>query len=337
MDPAQKSSTDRKEDHILLAFKSATSIDSLDMRFEYDPVHGVHPVEGERWPSLFSEIPLDYPVWISSMTGGTGRAASINQNLARLCGDYKLGMGLGSCRKLIDEPSSRSDFEVRKYLGNQPLFANLGIAQIEQWIGDGKTHLISEVVKITEATGLVIHLNPLQEAMQTEGDRFRQSPLKSIEMILDLFDFPIIVKEVGQGMGRKSMDALLRLPLEAIELGAFGGTNFAILELLRDDPEKLERFKALAQVGHKASEMVLGVNHFMAVHSAQTRNLILSGGISHFLDAYYLLRLSQMPSIYGMASAFLKHAVISYESLQEFFEDQMKGLLLSRAFLSIKS
>jgi len=337
MEQEQKSAVDRKQDHILLAFDSATGIQTLDTRFEYDPVHAVHPKEGQLWPAQMAGNSLNYPVWISSMTGGTARAAAINQNLALLCGEYKLGMGLGSCRKIIDQPEFLPDFQVRKWLGDQALFANLGLAQIEQWILSGKIHLIGEIIKKTEANGLIIHLNPLQEFMQAEGDRFQKPPLESIKKVLDEFDFPLIVKEVGQGMGAKSMEALLNLPLEAIEFGAYGGTNFALLELMRDQPEKMERFKPLAHIGHTAEEMVKMVNDYKSKYSVHCKNLIISGGVQHFLDAYYLMELSQMPSVIGMASAFLKHAMVSYESLQSFFIDQMKGLMLSKAILTLKS
>jgi isopentenyl-diphosphate delta-isomerase len=83
--------------------------------------------------------------------------------------------------------------------------------------------------------------------------------------------------------------------------------------------------------------MVKIVNEYKSSHSVSCKNLIISGGVQHFLDAYYLMELSQMPSVIGMASAFLKPAMVSYESLQSFFEDQMKGLMLSKAILTIKS
>jgi len=330
-------SPDRKEDHISLAFRSATGAGMLDDRFEYDPVNSVHPDPDSKWPVPIAGKQLDYPFWVSSMTGGTARAGQINRNLARLCGEYKLGMGLGSCRKLVEDASYRADFSVREWMGDQPLFANLGVAQIEEWLSGGKSGHIREIMNITQADGLIVHINPLQELMQPEGDRVHVKPLETIHRLLDTFDFHIIAKEVGQGMGLTALQSLMALPLEAIEFGAFGGTNFSLLELLRDDPEKRERMMPLAKIGHTAEQMVRMVNRISASETEiQTRTFIISGGVSDFMEAYYLMSLLRMPSACGMASAFLKHALISYESLQSFMEDQIQGLMIARSYLSLK-
>ncbi|HMW40060.1 MAG: isopentenyl-diphosphate delta-isomerase [Saprospiraceae bacterium] len=327
----------RKEDHISLALQSGTPAAGLDRRFDYDPVHGIHPREDARWPVGFAGFALDYPVWISSMTGGAVRAGDINSRLAQLCGKYKLGMGLGSCRKIIEDPACAGDFQVRKYMGAQPLFANLGIAQCAQWLQEGRDDHIKTIMDVCEADGLIIHLNPLQEYMQPEGDRFRQSPLVTLLHLREKFSFPMIVKEVGQGISRRGLEALMKLDLAAIEFGAFGGTNFALLELLRDDEQKLAAFEPMARVGHSAEEMVHYTNAIIAEDQALScRNIIISGGVSHFLDAYYLLSLSRANALYGMASAWLKHAIHSYEELDHFFTQQMQGLMLAKAFLRIR-
>lgn len=337
MESNPNQASDRKEDHISLAFRSATAAAMLDDRFDYDPVHGTHPAPGGIWPFEIAGRRMDFPFWVSSMTGGTARAGQINRFLARLCGEYKLGMGLGSCRKLLEDATYRADFSVREWMGDQPLFANLGVAQIEEWLSSGQSSKIREIMKITAADGLIVHINPLQELMQPEGDRVSTRPLDTIRRLLDGFDHPIIVKEVGQGMGPASLSALMALPLEAIEFGAFGGTNFSLLELLRDDPEKRERMMPLARIGHTAEQMVRIVNRIsdsgMEVH---TRKFIISGGVSDFMEAYYLMSLLQLPSASGMASVFLKHALISYESLQSFLEDQIRGLMIARSYLTIK-
>ncbi|MBK9719105.1 MAG: type 2 isopentenyl-diphosphate Delta-isomerase [Saprospiraceae bacterium] len=338
MDLHKSINIDRKEDHISLSLQSRLGLSALDSRFEYDPVNAVHPDKNELWKATLGLQEMNYPVWISSMTGGTGKAKSINANLAQLCAEFKLGMGLGSCRKLIDEPECRSDFQVRSLIGSQPLYANLGIAQIEQWLSQGKAQNITDILSIVEADGLIIHINPMQEWMQAEGDRFNRPPIDTIKDVLNRFDVPIIVKEVGQGMGYKALLSLMSLPLAAIELAAFGGTNFALLELLRGDEARKERFTPLANIGHSAEEMIHYTNQIVATQTnIQCHKLIISGGVSHFLDAYYLMSKSNIPALYGMASAFLKHALISYESLQQFMIDQIDGLMLSKAFLSIKA
>ncbi|MEO6759309.1 MAG: isopentenyl-diphosphate delta-isomerase, partial [Saprospiraceae bacterium] len=188
------------------------------------------------------------------------------------------------------------------------------------------------------ADGLIVHVNPLQEAMQPEGDVFKIPPLETIQKLLQIFDFKIIVKEVGQGFGPESLRALLQLPLAAIEFAAAGGTNFAKLELLRSDPQVQLTFEKISTVGHSAVEMTEWVNTLKDELGDQcrTQGLIISGGIRDFLDGYYLLKKATLPAVYGQASGFLQHARGDYSELQAFVQSQIKGLELAEAFLRVK-
>jgi isopentenyl-diphosphate delta-isomerase len=102
--------TQRKKDHIELTQKSKTSTDTVDTRFDYEPLFFTHPEPHEIWPSTFLGFDLNYPIWVSSMTGGIERSQIINENLAKLCGEFKLGMGLGSCRQLLASSESSKIF-----------------------------------------------------------------------------------------------------------------------------------------------------------------------------------------------------------------------------------
>jgi isopentenyl-diphosphate delta-isomerase len=231
-----------------------------------------------------------------------------------------------------------ADFDVRDTIGDMPLFANLGIAQIEDLIDQGETARIGELLKKLQANGLIVHVNPLQEAMQPEGDVFRRSPLATIEYLLERYDFQIIVKEVGQGFGPESLRALLQLPLAAIEFAAAGGTNFAKLELLRSDPYKQELFEKMTTVGHSAPEMLGFVNALVAELGprCQVGHLIISGGVSDFLDGFYLVKKSVLPAVFGQASAFLKFSQNDYDTLREHVAAQLRGLELAEAFLQVR-
>jgi isopentenyl-diphosphate delta-isomerase len=188
-----------------------------------------------------------------------------------------------------------------------------------------------------QADGLIIHVNPLQEWLQPEGDRFKKSPIETISAYLDKVDRPTIVKEVGQGMGQESLKALLQMPLAAIDFAANGGTNFAKLELERSDAMRREIYSQLALVGHSAENMVEMVNKFQYLsNKIKCPEIIISGGVQTFLDGYYLINKCKMPSIYGQASAFLKHARGSYDELTEYVNAQVQGLELAKAFLKIK-
>jgi isopentenyl-diphosphate delta-isomerase len=208
---------------------------------------------------------------------------------------------------------------------------------VEEFLNSGQVDRIQQLIQKLRADGLVIHVNPLQEFCQPEGDRFGKAAIDTITELLEIADYPIIVKEVGQGMGPQSLRSLLKLPLEAIEFAAFGGTNFALVELLRSDEAPKEFFQPLAYVGHSAEDMLNSVNHLVdSEKDIKCRQLIISGGISSFLDGYYLIKKSTLPAIYGQASAFLRHARGEYDELQAYIKYQVEGLRLAEAYLRIR-
>jgi isopentenyl-diphosphate Delta-isomerase len=331
----QEQTSKRKSDHIDLALRS--QLQTVDSRFMYEPLLGKHPVKKSS-PFEFLGKKMSTPIWASSMTGGAEHAGDINRNLARVSGKYGLGMGLGSCRIILQDNTHLSDFTMRKLLGDDvPFFANLGIAQIEEIVSNGQINLIHELIDKTETDGLIIHVNPIQEWLQPEGDVLTTSSIETISSLIDSFDKPLIVKEVGQGMGIGSLRALMELPLAAIDFGAFGGTNFSLLELLRGQEINREAYSSLANIGHTAEEMV-GFCNLLYKENAEFRSteVIISGGVSNFLDGYYLMNKLNSKSVYGQASALLKPAAQGYDFLDQFVETQIRGLELAKEFLRIK-
>jgi len=328
-------STDRKLEHIKLALDSQTRPAEQDIRFNYEPMLAAHPENLDLSISFLGKT-MRTPIWVSSMTGGTGIARTINANIARACREFGMGMGLGSCRKILFEKTHWADFNFRDEIGDQPFWANLGIAQVEELIASKNTQAIVDLVGELRADGLIVHVNPLQEWFQPEGNRLKQSPLQTIQELLEQIQIKVIVKEVGQGFGPESLQQLLALPLEAIEFGAFGGTNFSKLEMLRNDQEKLEASLPFAFIGQSAYQMVDSVNQILKENpNPVCRQLIISGGIQNALDGYYLTSKSQLPAVFGMASAVLKHASESYESLALFLKNQIQVLNLANAYLKI--
>lgn len=327
----------RKKDHIELALKS--QISQTDSRFFYEPLLSAHPNSADWGGLAFLGKQLKNPMWVSSMTGGTQMAGKINGNLARACREFGMGMGLGSCRSLLYSDDTLPDFDVRKHIGTEnPLFANLGIGQLEDLIVQNKLHLINDLIAKLQADGLIIHVNPLQEWLQPEGDRFKYSPLETIMTVLEKTGLKIIVKEVGQGFGIESLRALLQLEIEAVDFAAAGGTNFAKLELLRNQGIRKEVFEAFAFVGHGAEDMVNMTNQLLEElgEKVKCRQVIISGGIKDFLDGYYLIQKSKIPAVYGQASGFLTHAMGDYESLREYVSAQIQGLVMARAMLRVR-
>ena len=330
-------SSSRKEDHIDLAFKSETSVMIKDSRFNYEPLFKTID-EVDLTPSIdVCGKTINYPIWISSMTGGTQKASIINQNLARLCGEFKLSMGLGSCRQLLYDDKRLEDFKVRTLMPDSPLLVNLGVAQIEELIVNKQIDKIETLIHKLKADGLIIHVNPLQEWLQPEGDKFRQTIISTIEAIIEKANYPIIVKEVGQGFGPKSLKHLSQLPLEALDLAGFGGTNFSKLELLRANELSNACNESVYLQGHTCQEMITWLNSYIAENNGELscRYIILSGGIKNYMDGYYLKEKLNYPSIYAQASGFLAYAT-NYEELKQYLALQIEGLKMANAYFTVK-
>lgn len=330
--------SNRKDDHISLANKSRITTSEADNRFYYEPMLSAHPIKAASlFPFLGKE--MKFPIWVSSMTGGADKAKFINRNLATICKEFGFGMGLGSCRVLLDNQDRWDDFNLRDIIGNTvPFYANLGIAQLEELIEHKRVNEINTLVNSLKCDGIIIHINPLQEAIQPGGDRFKNAPIDTLKSFLKQTKLRVIVKEVGQGFGPKSLLELLKLPLEAIEFGALGGTNFANLEMNRRTDAGLEHFISLAKCGHTASEMVQFANNILKKHSKEIKchQLIISGGITNSVDGYYLTKLSEIPAIFGMGSGFLKSASIGVDELRSYCENLIWSYQLAQNYLEIK-
>ncbi len=333
MDPTASS---RKLDHIKLAFESSIEKSKIDRRFRYEPFLSPLPANVNGCPRIFGSKEMKYPIWVSSMTGGTALANKINKSLAAMCGKYGLGMGLGSCRQLLHSDEYLQDFMVRDLMPGQPLFANLGIAQVDELIAEDALDKIDKLLSKLSADGLIIHVNPLQEWLQPEGDKIHKAPIDTIKTLLHKVDYPIIVKEVGQGFGKESMEALLSLPLEAVDFASNGGTNFSKIELFRSDPIKQEVYEQISNLGHDAYTMLEWSNDLIESGSkVKAKQLIISGGIKNFLDGYYFVESSKLQATYGMASGFLKYALESDEELDQFVQLQLEGYDMAQAMLRI--
>ncbi len=326
----------RKQSHLDLAFESQNN--GIDGRFYYEPMLSGHPDSSEKMNFKLGNKEMDFPIWISSMTGGTSSAGPINKMLAKTANKFGFGMGLGSCRIILEDNTYFEDFNLRPILGDKvPFFANVGIAQIERLLKINQGKRLTELVEKLSADGLIVHVNPLQEWLQPEGDLIEQSPIETINQLLNEFDKPILVKEVGQGFGPESMRELLKLPILGLDFAANGGTNFSKLELIRN--EKLrDHYADVVNIGHSATEMISFLNEAVKEVGNQRKceNIIISGGMKNFLDGYYHIQKSDLPAIYGQAAPFLKYANESQEALDEFASNQTKGLLMANRLLKVK-
>ena len=153
---------------------------------------------------------------------------------------------------------------------------------------------------------------------------------------MEKIDFQLIVKEVGQGFGPRSIRRLMQLPLTAIEFGAFGGTNFSKVEIQRNTIIQQELHQPFVNIGVTAEEMVNLINELVSNGDKFACNqLIISGGIHNYLDGYYLTQKSLLPAIYAQASAFLKYSQGDYFELQQFVSAQIEGFRMAKSYLTL--
>lgn len=323
----------RKTDHIALAAQSIPASKDPDSRFLYEPMLSAHPTAPN--PIDFFGKAMSIPLWMSSMTGGSVEAGKINRMLAEACAEFNLGMGLGSCRILLEGNDHIEDFDMRPILGaERPMFANIGISQLEQILGQKRSDMIHElVVNRLDADGLFIHVNPTQEWFQPEGDRLKRPAIEVIQEFAEEVksQYKLMVKEVGQGIGPKSLEQLCNLPIDGIEFGAYGGTNFATIEMMRRTSETTQALSPLASIGHSAEEMLQTMNDLY--EKAPNLRLIVSGGINNFLDGYYFVSKSKFHTLYGMANVLLNHALTSQKSLFDFVKAEIDGYMYAQRFL----
>lgn len=334
--PIAQETASRKDSHLELALQS--QVGEIDNRFYYEPMLAAHPKKEDEWNVQIGKKTMRYPIWISSMTGGTTKTNEINKRLAIAAKKFGLGMGTGSSRIALESDEKAKDFDLRPFLGNDvPYYLNFGIAQIEKAIEEKSLDKIHQLLEKVHADGIIIHVNPLQEWMQPEGDTIQYAPIETIQKFIAETKLQPIVKEVGQGFGPESLKALLQLPLTAIEFAANGGTNFSKLELLRNKL-KSEYMMPFVPIGHSAEEMVELANRAKAELGTkiQCPTVIISGGIKTFLDGYYCIQKSEISAMYGQASELLIRAQISQEALNQYIEFQIEGLLLAKSFLSVK-
>ncbi len=288
----------RKGEHLQLADQFRGMETGPCPHFDYEPLLSALPDKGQiyRRPMAFLGKRVCAPLWVSSMTGGTTEAREINRRLAQVCAEFGLGMGLGSCRIALEAMESKTpaeilkDFDLRPIVGDEwPLMGNIGIAQVERLLAQKKHHQLDQLVERLKLDGLFVHINPLQEWFQPEGDPITRPPIETLQELLEGVSFPVAIKEVGQGMGPASLKAALQLPLAAIEFAAFGGSNFTLLEMHRSGDTNLS---PLGQVGHSAEDMVSQTNALCAElgSRAQCSEFIISGGVSSFLHGWSLIQ-----------------------------------------------
>jgi isopentenyl-diphosphate Delta-isomerase len=255
------------------------------------------------------------PLLISSMTGGTEQARIINQRLAKAAQRFGLAMGVGSQRVAVENPELTATFSVREYAPDALLFANLGAVQLNYSYGVSQCQ---KAVDALAADALILHLNPLQEAVQSEGDVNFKGLFAKIEQLVRVLPVPVVAKEVGNGISAAMAQRLLDIGVAAIDVAGAGGTSWARVESERaKDPKQRRLGNTFADWGIPTAQCITSIRA-LENPAAKAVPLIASGGLRNGLEASKALALGA--DLAGMALPFLQAASESEAALAELCE-----------------
>lgn len=262
---------------------------------------------------------LNAPLLIGSMTGGASRAAEINRHLAEAAQVLGLAMGVGSQRVALESDiNSGLTRELRQYAPDIVLLANLGAAQIASPAGQDYAR---RAVDMIDADALIIHLNPLQEALQRNGDRDWRGVLKAIERTAKALPVPVIIKEVGAGLSVPVARQLIQAGVAILDVAGAGGTSWAAVEGERaKTPHDRAVAMAFSDWGIPTAQALYALHK--ALPQAQ---LIASGGIADGIDVAKALRLGA--SVVSQAAGVLESATSCAEAVAAHFQiiiDQLR-------------
>ena len=295
----------RKADHIALALQQkhqAQQRSGFDqLCFEPNPLPQMD-LKDVALNGHFLDQAVSAPLLIGAMTGGCENGELINQHLAEAAQACNIPMALGSQRAALEQGL---DQNIRRWAPSAILLSNVGGTQLQQH----GLELAQRAVESVHANALIIHLNPLQELIQPNGDRDWNLVLEAIANCISRLEVPIIVKEVGSGIGPSSAKKLMDAGVQWIEVAGRGGTNWASIELDRNSSEREREIAApFINWGMDTIDLLPAVHH-----ACPALKLIGSGGVRHGLDIARCIRLGA--TMTALAQPFLAPALESTEAV----------------------
>jgi isopentenyl-diphosphate Delta-isomerase len=299
----------RKKDHVDLVLEEDAQYDKSAGFERVDPVHNALPeisLESVDLSTKFLGKKIRYPMLMTGMTGGYNDAEKLNKFLAGAAQRYGIAFGVGSQRAMIEKPELARTYKVRDVAPDIPLLANIGAFQLKRY----PMEKIESLVSAIEADALAIHLNPLQEVIQPEGDTDFSGILAAITKTCDKLSVPIMVKETGTGI---SQDVALRLKeagVEWIDVSGAGGLSWSKVEYLRSG-----RVPGFENWGIPTVECIMQCRGILP--------MVASGGIRNGIDGAKSIALGA--DMCGAAYPFIK--ALGQKKLDaciETFQQQMK-------------
>jgi len=303
---------DRKVQHISII----NDDQETDRRkFYFDEIRLIHralpeiSLDDVDTTTTFLGKKLSFPLLISCMTGGTHEMVrKINRNLAKAAEAEQVAMGVGSQRVMFTNPKACSSFQLRTFAPRTVLLGNLGAVQLNEGFGIKQAR---EAVEVLEADALVFHLNPLQEAVQPEGDTNFSGLAKKIGAIGGQLSCPVIVKEVGAGISGTDVELLMKQGVKIIDVAGSGGTSWSRIEHHRQDEESDDTLGILFQDwGIPTPEALMEMKPYR-----RKIKVIASGGIRSGIDMAKGVVMGA--TLCGLASPFLKPAMVSADEVRK--------------------
>ena len=328
------STSQRKSDHIKIVLeenvKSALTNGFEKFQFEHNalPELDLNQVD---LTTTFLNHSVKVPLLISSMTGGNEETGRINRTLAVMAQQAGMAMGVGSQRAGLEDPQRMESFKVRQFAPDILLFANVGAVQLNYGYSASDCQ---RAVDAIQADALFLHLNPLQEALQPEGNVDFSGLLKKIELVCKGLNVPVLVKEVGWGISADVARHLASAGVAAIDVAGAGGTSWSQVEKFRIQ-EQMRRKVAgdFVEWGISTADCLTSVRQALP-----NLPLIASGGLVSGMDAVKAIALGA--SLVGMAGRFLKAAAESEDRLMSLVDEitfQMRICMFSAGAKDIEA
>jgi isopentenyl-diphosphate delta-isomerase len=282
----------RKKDHVELVLRSGAQ-SARSAGFErLDFIHNALPeisLDKVDLSIRFLGKRMKYPMMITAITGGYNDSEAINKNLAQAADNYGIAFSVGSQRAMMENPPITRTYRVRDVAPHIPLLANIGAYQLKKY----SAHQVDSLVSSIEADALTVHLNPLQEVIQSGGDTDYSGVLAAIAKTCERLSVPVIVKETGAGM---SQDVALKLKsagVKWLDVAGSGGTSWSTVEYLRSGSDAVPGFE---NWGIPTVESILQCRGVLP--------MIASGGIRNGIDGAKAITLGA--DLCGAAYPFLK-------------------------------
>lgn len=309
----------RKIDHLKIATSDKSQVGNAGFG-NYQFIHNALPEINFNkidTSTIFLGKKVDLPLFISCMTGGIVEGKKLNKNLAKAAQKFNIAIGIGSQRVAIENPEFKELYGIRNFAPSVPIMANVGLVQLNYGFG---VKDFQKCVEMIGANALVVHINPIQEIIQPEGNRNWRGLLTKLSKVVEKLSVPVIAKEVGFGLSEDVVRRLYKVGVRYFDTAGWGGTNWALVEGLRGKADR-NLGELFSQWGIPTAESIKMCANFKNSLSSKKRKEVVilgSGGVRNGIDIAKAMVLGS--DMVGIASPFAKAAMKSALEVERLIE-----------------